>query len=89
MTAHHGNEWTRHEVERLREWRSAGHGPVELAARLGRSVGSVTAKIKKLGLPPLVERPAPPPRDEARPVMQPIPRAGKVTLPPLPSLMDN
>jgi hypothetical protein len=79
--------WPKDEVEKLRLWRAAGIGNAEVAQRLGRTVAGVTAKVRSLKLPPLDAKPKPPLRPRVRPPE--VPRAGRTTLPPLPSLGEG
>lgn len=79
--------WPRDEVEKLKLWRSAGIGNAEVARRLGRTVHAVTAKVRGLGLTPL-KREMPVPHRVRQDRQPEVPRAGKTTLPPLPSLQE-
>jgi hypothetical protein len=79
--------WPSDEVEKLRLWRAAGIGNAEVAHRLGRTVAGVTAKVRSLKLPPLDTKPKPPVRPRVRPPE--VQRAGRTTLPPLPSLGEG
>jgi hypothetical protein len=80
--------WPKDEVEKLRLWRSAGIGNIEIARRLGRTVVAVVAKVRSLKLPPLEARPKPPQRPRTRAPERSVPKAGRTTLPPLPSLHE-
>ncbi|HEY2419290.1 MAG TPA: hypothetical protein VGH84_15310, partial [Steroidobacteraceae bacterium] len=76
--------WPKDEVEKLKAWRSAGIGSTEVARRLGRTVASVAAKVRDMKLPALATKPTPPVRPRVHPPE--VQRAGRTTLPPLPSL---
>lgn len=78
--------WEEHEVEKLRSWRAEGLSNAEISRRLGRTQRSVAAKLNGLGLPSAERRP--PPR-KPRTVPEPVHRAPRTTLPPLPSLRDD
>jgi hypothetical protein len=71
MAAHPGTEWPAERIERLRA----------IGRLLDVSCNAVTGKARRLHLAP---RPSPIRRDS--PLWRRIPRAGKFTLPALPSL---
>ncbi len=81
--------WSAAEIAKLKKWRAAGVTYEEIATRLGRSRNAVRSKANDIGLPPLRT-----PAELARrrspdaPAPEPVQRAGKTTLPPLPSLQD-
>jgi hypothetical protein len=78
--------WTEREIAQLAELRRAGRSNQEIAQTLGRSVAAVGTKARSLKLPFRNYVPTPPPQPPGHRVRLHIPRAGKVTLPPLPSL---
>jgi hypothetical protein len=84
------DEWPPDEVKILREMREAGFTSPQIGARIGRTAKAVISKARALRLPRSMARPLPPsgaPQQAAvRAVPPPIQPAGKVTLPPLPSL---
>jgi GcrA cell cycle regulator len=81
MGAHPGKEWPAERIERLRAYWAAGLPVRAIGRLLDVSCNAVTGKARRLHLAP---RPSPIRRD--RPQRRRIPRAGKVTLPVLPSL---
>lgn len=81
--------WPKLEVQELIRLRDEGHGPAEIARRLQRTENSVNSKVRQLHLPPMAVRPVPPkPNQPKRERVEPPERAGKTTLPPLPSLQE-
>lgn len=80
--------WPDADVEKLIAWRAEGIGNTEIAARLRRTEASVSAKVRKLKLPPLTNYRTPPVRQRVRAPESQAPRAGKSTLPPLASLRE-
>jgi GcrA cell cycle regulator len=81
------SDWSDEDVERLRELWAAG---VSLSA-IGREIGGrtkhmVQGKAQRLGLPAR-PNPVPPVRPRVRPPE--VHRAGRTTLPPLPSLGEG
>lgn len=80
--------WPKDEVEKLVAWHAAGIGNLEMAQRLGRTVTAVKAKVRALKLPARHVVPTPPVRQRVRAPENPVQRAGKTTLPPLPSLSN-
>lgn len=82
--------WTDAERDTLRRLWASGSPRKTLIASLGRSEGSIRRQVAALHLParhwPAGQAANPPPPKAAAPT---IPRAGKTTLPPLPSLADD
>jgi hypothetical protein len=74
--------WTDEERAMLRRLRANGLGLKACATMMGRSYHSVTRQIRYLGLQMRVE--APP-----KPLPEPPKRAGRTSLPLLPSLRDG
>lgn len=81
--------WTKGEERKLRELRARGINNIEASQILKRTLSAVVAKVRNLGLPPL--KPLTPGEHMKRqkPPAEPVVRAGKSTLPPLPSLEDK
>jgi hypothetical protein len=79
-----GKPWTDQDIATLRTRRAAGDSEAQIGRRLGRSKGSVGAKIDRLDLP-LPEGKSPalhPPRDLGPKRAKPL-RPGAKTLPSL------
>jgi hypothetical protein len=81
-------DWTQEDIQLLRQLRAAGLSYDEIAAALHRSTAAIGTKARQLKLPArhYVPTPPQPKRGPAHRVRLHIPRAGKTTLPPLPSL---
>jgi GcrA cell cycle regulator len=73
--------WPAERTAALRAMWGEGLSAIAIGRRLGVSCNAVTGKVRRLQLAP---RPSPIRRD--RPPRRRIPRAGKITLPVLPSL---
>lgn len=89
MPNHFGPEWTTSEIAILTTMRRRGCTIREIAQVItNRSHRSIESKAKHLKLPSLYKPTPPinPPARRPRPDHNAIPRAGKTTLPPLPSL---
>ena len=83
--------WTADDVRRLRELAAAGMTKRQIAEALGRSPDSVGGKLRKLRL---ASTPSPTirtrgPRGLFEPGQPKAERAGRTTLPPLPSLTGD
>ena len=79
-----GTPWTERDIATLRARRAAGDSETEIGRRLGRSKGSIGAKIDRLDLP-LPEGKSPalhPPRNPGPKRAKPL-RPGAKTLPSL------
>ncbi|HEY2617837.1 MAG TPA: hypothetical protein VGI78_10900 [Acetobacteraceae bacterium] len=80
------DEWPRDEVRILIEMREQGYTSPQIGARIGRTAKAIISKARALRLPRSMARPVAPQQAAHRETALPIERAGKTTLPPLPSL---
>ena len=78
-------DWSDANVARLRALWAEGHSVAEIGRRMRISGNAVVGKADRLGLE---ARPSPL-RHAAPAKAAPIPRAGRITLPPLPSLQQD
>lgn len=85
---HASAEWTSQELEQLREWRTQGVTDGEIGMRLRRTAKAVQSKARALGIASGYVRVAPQRQPKGSGVRG-TERAGKVTLPPLPSLRER
>lgn len=72
--------WSDEEIAQLRALHAEGLGPAAIGVRLGRSRNAVIGKRRRLDLVP---------HAVSHKAGGGLPRAGKVTLPPLASLVDE
>jgi len=77
--------WPDWEVEKLRQLRADGMSVRDIPAALGRSTYAVASKIRELGLPAVNDGL----RQRGSAKQDRYMRAGKSTLPPLPSLAQD
>ena len=78
-------DWSDANIARLRTLWAEGHSVAEIGRRMGVSKNAVVSNADRLGLD---ARPSPI-RRSAPAKAAPIPRAGRTTLPPLPSLQQD
>ena len=79
--------WTDEERAMLRRLRANGLGPKACATMMGRSYSSIQRQVRYLGLQRREPR-SPAPKRPSHDAGGGI-RAGRITLPPLPSLMEE
>jgi len=85
-------QWTPAEEKQLRQLREKGVSLEEIAKIFHRGYSAVARKCRAMGVTnPTLRRVAPSPKVALshKPNMDAIARAGKTTLPPLPSLRDK
>lgn len=81
--------WTKLETEELKRLRAEGYGAIEIGRRMQRTKSSIDSKLRQLKLPSMYKPTPPKPGQPKRERAEPAPRAGAVTLPPLPSLTQD
>jgi hypothetical protein len=83
-------QWTPADEKQLRQLRAKGVPLDELAKMFHRSYSAVTRKCRAMGLTnQTLRRVAPSPKAALSDRRATVTRAGKTTLPPLPSLRDK
>ena len=82
-------QWTPADEKQLRQLRAKGVPLEEIAKMFHRGYSAVARKCRAMGLTNQTRRVAPPPKAALSDRRATVTRAGKTTLPPLPSLRDK
>ena len=82
-------QWTPAEEKQLRQLRAKGVPLEEIAKMFHLGYSAVARKCRAMGLTNQTRRVAPPPKAALSDRRATVTRAGKTTLPPLPSLRDK